>query len=104
MPNYAYVYIMSSSFRKLYIGITTHLHARVAQHKAEIKPNSHTAKYHINQLVYYERFTSPGAAINREKQLKGWLRLRKLELIITTNPHWQDLSAEWQKEVLPITP
>jgi putative endonuclease len=101
MPESAYVYILSNSFRKLYIGITTNLEQRIWQHKQKTHPTSHTAKYGIHELVYFERFTSIPAAIKREKVLKGWLRIRKLELIITTNPLWKDLSADWGQ---PITP
>jgi predicted GIY-YIG superfamily endonuclease len=65
------------------------------------KPDSHTARYVLDKLVYLERFTTLTAAIAREKQLKGWLRARKLELIISTNPTWVDLSAEWGKAIEP---
>jgi putative endonuclease len=95
MPEYAYTYILASSFKRLYIGITTNLERRIAEHKQAKDPTTHTARYTINQLVYFEQFTSIPAAINREKQLKGWLRIRKLELIISTNPTWLDLSASW---------
>ena len=97
MHEYAYIYILANGFKKLYIGITTNLERRVFEHKQAANPVTHTSRYHINQLVYSERFTSIPAAINREKQLKGWLRIRKLNLIIATNPTWQDLSAEWGK-------
>jgi putative endonuclease len=100
MKECAYVYILSNSFRKLYIGITTNLETRIWQHKQKLHPTSHTAKYTIDQLVYFERFTSIPAAIKREKVLKGWLRIRKLELIITTNPLWKDLSADWTQPVI----
>ncbi|MGA7156887.1 MAG: GIY-YIG nuclease family protein [Acidobacteriaceae bacterium] len=100
MPEYAYVYILSNSFRKLYIGITTNLELRVWQHKHKTHPKSHTARYSIDQLVYFERFTSLPAAIKREKVLKGWLRMRKLELIITTNPLWIDLSEDWGQPIV----
>ena len=102
MSEYAYVYILANGFKKLYIGITTNLEVRVAQHKNKKSPFSHTAKYNINQLVYFERFTSISAAIHREKVLKGWLRIRKLELIISTNPTWLDLSADWGKPTAPF--
>jgi len=92
----AYVY------KRLYIGVTTDLMHRIAEHKSKINPESHTAKYNINKLVYLERFTTITAAIQREKQLKGWLRKRKLELIIATNPLWQDLSQEWGKPIQPF--
>jgi putative endonuclease len=99
----AYVYIMASSFKKLYIGVTTQIEIRVGQHKRAANPNSHTARYVVDKLVYMERFTSITAAIAREKQLKGWLRLRKLELIISTNPTWLDLSADWGEAIEPYT-
>jgi putative endonuclease len=102
MTGYAYVYILSNSFRKLYIGVTGDIVSRVSQHKRKTNPNCHTARYGIDQLVYFERFTSIAAAIKREKVLKGWLRIRKLELIITTNPLWEDLSADWDKPIVPF--
>jgi putative endonuclease len=102
MIEYAYVYILSNSFRKLYIGITTNLERRIREHKQKAHPASHTAKYGIDELVYFERFTSIAAAIKREKVLKGWLRIRKLELIITTNPLWNDLSLDWGKPIVPF--
>ena len=95
MPEHAYVYILANGFKKLYIGVTTNLMQRVIEHKTKKNPESHTARYDIHTLVYFETFTSIATAINREKQLKGWLRVRKLELIITTNPLWRDLSSEW---------
>jgi putative endonuclease len=101
MDECAYVYILANGFKKLYIGVTTDLQLRVTQHKNKKDPHNHAAKYNINQLVYFERFTSISAAIAREKQLKGWLRIRKLELIIQTNPTWRDLSAEWGKPMKP---
>ena len=99
MDEYAYVYILANGFKKLYIGITTELELRIRQHKQKKDPKCHTARYNINQLVYFERFTTASAAIAREKQLKGWLRIRKLELIISTNPTWLDLSADWGKQI-----
>lgn len=99
MPEYAYIYILANGFRKLYIGVTNNLERRVAEHKQKLSPHSHTARYNITQLVYFERFGLISAAIAREKQLKGWLRIRKLDLIIGTNPHWHDLSADWGRPV-----
>jgi putative endonuclease len=101
MDEYAYVYILASGFKKLYIGITTELEVRVGQHKQKKDPNCHTARYNINQLVHFERFTTVPAAIKREKQLKGWLRIRKIELIVSNNPDWRDLSADWGKPIEP---
>ncbi len=102
MQEYAYVYILANGFKKLYIGITTQIEARMRQHKNRADHGSHTAKYNITQLVYFERFTSIRAAIAREKTLKGWLRIRKLELIISTNPTWRDLSTDWGKPIDPF--
>ena len=102
MQEYAYVYILANGFKKLYIGITTQIEARVRQHKSRADRKCHTAKYNITQLVYFERFTSIRTAIAREKTLKGWLRIRKLELIISTNPTWRDLSVEWGSAVEPF--
>jgi putative endonuclease len=97
MPDYAYVYILSSEGKRLYIGITTMLEKRIWQHKQKLHPQSFTAKYNIDQLVYFERFATITAAIAREKELKGWLRYRKIALIVSTNPDWRDLSANWGK-------
>jgi putative endonuclease len=98
---YAYVYILSNGFKRLYIGVTTELQERVTEHKQKKHPRSHTAKYNITRLVYFERFSMISAAIVREKQLKGWLRIRKLELVISTNPTWRDLSEDWGKPIPP---
>jgi putative endonuclease len=103
MDEYAYVYILANGFKRLYIGITTELEVRVWQHKQKKDPDCHTARYNINHLVYFERFTTVTAAIAREKQLKGWHRIRKLELIISTNPTWLDLSADWGKPIKPYS-
>jgi putative endonuclease len=102
VPEYAYVYILANGYKKIYIGITTELAVRVEQHKNRMDPRCHTARYNINQLVYFETFTTVTAAIAREKQLKGWLRVRKLELIISTNPTWKDLSADWGQPIKPF--
>ncbi len=104
MTDYAYVYILSNGFRKLYIGVTTNLRERIGEHKEKQHSHSHTARYNINRLVYFERFATITAAIGREKQLKGWLRIRKLELIIATNLAWRDLSLDWGTPTAPFNP
>jgi putative endonuclease len=101
VAEYAYVYILANGYQKLYIGVTTQLMVRVRQHKDRVDPACHTARYNINRLVYFETFTTVTAAIAREKKLKGWLRVRKLELIISTNPAWKDLSADWDQPIKP---
>jgi putative endonuclease len=87
-----YVYILASRSRTLYIGVTRHLRTRILQHRAQ-KPGSFTARYKIDRLVYFERFQYISNAIAREKELKDWNRARKIALIETTNPTWEDLAA-----------
>ncbi|MBX7234858.1 MAG: GIY-YIG nuclease family protein [Caldilineales bacterium] len=89
-----YVYIMTNRSRTLYIGMTNDLERRVSQHKSKLIPGF-TSKYNITQLVYYEATNDVHEAIAREKQLKGWLRSRKIALIESANPTWKDLSTDW---------
>lgn len=89
-----YVYIMDSRSLTLYTGVTGDLYDRVLQHKrGEVE--GFTKKYHINRLVYYETFKYVNNAIAREKQIKAWTRAKRLELIKTMNPTWQDLAEGW---------
>ena len=88
------VYIMSNLARTLYVGVTNDLYRRVEQHKAGLG-SAFTSRYRLHRLVYAESTPYVEAAIAREKELKGWRRSRKLELIESLNPQWQDLSAEW---------
>ena len=75
-----FVYIMSSQRRVLYIGVTSKLERRVFQHKAHFF-GGFTAKYNVSNLVYFERYSNVYRAIGREKELKGWLRQKKLSLL-----------------------
>lgn len=86
------VYIMSSRTRVLYIGVTNNLVRRVSEHKRKLMPGF-TRRYNVTRLVYYECTNDVRAAIAREKQLKGWLRIRKIALIESMNPEWDDLGA-----------
>jgi putative endonuclease len=99
---YAYVYILASSFKRLYIGVTSDLEGRIWEHKNCVHPESFTARYRIDRLVYFERFGDMNAAIAREKELKGWLRAKKIALIVVANPTWRDLSEEWGTPVEPF--
>jgi putative endonuclease len=101
MVEQAYVYILASSFQRLYIGITTELEVRVRQHKNGAYPDSFTSRYKIDKLVYFECYGLVSQAIAREKQLKRWSRIKKLRLIVAQNPGWRDLSAEWGKPIKP---
>ena len=87
-----YVYILASATNyTLYIGVTGDLIRRVYQHKNNMDPGSFTAQYSVHKLVYFEQTTDVRAALEREKQLKGWRRSKKNALIETMNPQWKDL-------------
>ena len=92
--NAYYVYIIASRSRTLYIGVTSDLARRVWEHKNGVIPGF-TSKYQITRLVYFEEFNDIKTAILREKQLRGWLRCKKIDLIESINPTWSDLSEEW---------
>ena len=91
-----YVYIMTNKSRTLYTGVTNNLERRVGEHKSKAIPGF-TSKYNITQLVYYEEGSDINVAITREKQIKGWLRAKKIALIESINPEWRDLSEDWYK-------
>jgi putative endonuclease len=97
MPTGACVYILASTSKRLYIGITTNIERRLVQHRAGTFPDSFTDRYNIHHLVHIEHFALVASAITREKQLKRWSRLKKLHLIATQNPTWEDLSFDWGK-------
>ena len=103
MPSGGYVYILASHRRRLYIGVTSDIHSRVHQHKQKIHPDASTARYNIDRLVHLEIFDSMNEAIARESSLKGILRIRKVELIVATNPTWRDLSKDWPATELDPT-
>jgi putative endonuclease len=92
-----YVYILASRSRNLYVGVTNELERRVYEHKQKLVPGF-TTKYNIDRLVYFETTQDVDVAISREKQIKGWLRTRKIALIESMNPTWDDLSASWFEE------
>ena len=87
-----YVYILTNSHRNvLYTGITNDLVRRVYEHKHHLDKGSFTAKYNVEYLVYYEVTSDVKTAIEREKQIKGWNRKRKNQLVESANPDWLDL-------------
>ncbi len=101
-----YVYIMASKNRAIYIGMGSDLHHRTWEHKTEAK-EGFSKKYKTKRLVYFESFEDVRDAINREKQLKGWRRSRKVALIESKNPKWSDLSRDWfqsSSKVLRLRP
>ena len=89
-----YVYITASNSRRLYIGISNDLNVRLWQHRnGEGSKFAH--KYNMTNLVHFEVYEDVRQAIAREKELKGWRRERKIELIEKGNPEWRDLSEGW---------
>jgi putative endonuclease len=77
--------------------VTNDLERRVWEHKLGTV-EGFTKRYGLTRLVYYESSSDVEAAISREKQIKGWLRSKKFELIRSMNPQWKDLAAEWYDE------
>jgi putative endonuclease len=89
-----FAYIVCSRSGTLYIGMTNNMCQRALQHKSgEIE--GFASKYHCDRLVYYEGFDDVHKAIGREKQLKGWTRAKKIALIESKNPRWEDLAQKW---------
>jgi putative endonuclease len=86
-----FVYFMSNESKMLYVGVTNDLQRRAFQHKSKLIPGF-TPKYNLYKLVYFEEFADIRAAIAREKQVKGWLRSKKVLLINSKNPQWKDLA------------
>ena len=85
------VYILANQYQgTIYVGVTSNLSQRISQHKQNTHPGF-TSNYECNLLVYYEFFESMDDAITREKQLKAGKRIKKIKLIESSNPTWQDL-------------
>jgi putative endonuclease len=90
-----YVYLLANySNTTLYTGVTSNLVRRIYEHKNKITPGF-TSKYNVNKLVYFEETNAINAALKREKQIKGWLRAKKNQLIESKNKDWRDLSEGW---------
>lgn len=89
-----FVYTMTNKSRTLYTGVTNNLMRRVHEHKNKLVPGV-TSKYNIQFLVYSEAGADIRAAFAREKQIKGWLRAKKIALIDSMNAEWKDSAEEW---------
>jgi putative endonuclease len=89
-----YVYILTNHSGTLYTGVTNDLPRRIYEHK-QFLVEGFAKRYKINRLVHFEEAMNAEAAIMREKQIKGWLRSKKVELIEEMNPGWKDLSDGW---------
>ena len=89
-----YVYIMTNHHGTLYTGMTNDLTRRVYEHRHKLA-DGFTSRYNVSKLVYYELAATAESAKTREKQIKGWLRRKKVALIESVNPSWVDLASEW---------
>ena len=87
-----YVYILTNRSGTLYTGVTNDLARRVYQHQAGL--SGFTGRYRLTKLVYFEVTDDIRGAIAREKQIKGWTRARKLDLVRSQNRAWRDLGAD----------
>ena len=93
-----YIYIMSNRSKTIYVGVTGHLRTRVWQHKTG-EFEGFTKKYKLDRLVYLEKYKYVRNALGREKQLKRWTRIKKIQLIVGMNPTWKDLAEDWYLEL-----
>ena len=93
-----WVYIVASRSGTIYTGMSNSLDRRVFEHKHHLVPGF-TAKYKCTRLVWFEEHSDVRAAITREKQIKGWLRAKKIALIEALNPRWADLAEHWGTEL-----
>ena len=89
-----YVYLMTNAARTLYVGVTNGLERRVYQHKNSLI-EGFTSRYKLTRLAYFESTGEVESAILREKQIKGWVRKKKIYLVEASNPSWDDLALEW---------
>ncbi|HEX9688974.1 MAG TPA: GIY-YIG nuclease family protein [Thermoanaerobaculia bacterium] len=96
MKGIHFIYLLASRSRVLYVGVTNDLERRVFEHKHKLV-RGFSAKYDVDRLLYFESTSNVLAAIAREKEIKGWRRSRKVALIESVNPSWQDLSSDWAK-------
>jgi putative endonuclease len=89
-----WTYIVASLSGTLYIGMTNNIERRMREHKSG-EFEGFASEYKCNRLVYLEGFDDVRYAIDREKQLKGWRRSKKIALIQSRNPRWEDLAEKW---------
>jgi putative endonuclease len=94
MDHEYWTYIVASLSGTLYVGMTNNIERRMREHKSG-NLEGFASKYHCDRLVYLEGFDDVRNAIDREKQLKGWRRSKKIALIESRNPRWQDLAEKW---------
>ena len=88
---------MTNRSKTLYVGVTSDLRHRIWQHKTG-KLKGFTCRYKMDRLVFFEPYKYITNAISREKELKGWTRIKKIALIVSMNPAWKDLSEGWYSD------
>jgi putative endonuclease len=98
-----FVYILANRSRRLYVGVTNDLIRRVWEHREGTLPGF-TSRYGIKRLVYFEAFYGAGEAIQREKQIKSYARVKKMAMIGSSNPEWHDLAEQWFSDASPADP
>lgn len=94
-----WVYIVCSRSGTLYIGMCNNIERRMMEHKSG-EFEGFASKYHCDRLVFWESFDDVRDAIDREKQLKGWRREKKIALIESMNPRWADLAEKWRAPMI----
>ena len=88
-----FVYIMTNKRNTvLYTGMTRRGEERFAEHSQRLNPQSFTARYYVNKVVYVESFSTPADAAAAERKIKGWTRKKKIDLINSVNPTWKDIN------------
>lgn len=86
-----FVYIMTNNSGTLYVGMTNDLRRRIAEYKAMLV-EGFTKRYKITKLIYFEEFSDVRYAIERETRIKSWSRKKKLDLVATMNPQWEEIN------------
>lgn len=92
-------YVMASLSGTLYSGMTNNIEKRVSQHKNKLI-EGFSAKYGCDRLVYFESFDDVRIAIDREKEVKGWSRKKRIALLESRNPRWEDMALNWGYPIL----
>jgi putative endonuclease len=89
--------VVNKNHTVFYTGVTSDLYSRIVEHREKLNPSSFTSRYNIHKLVYYESFYSIDEAIDHEKQIKKYSRFKKVQLVNSLNPEWNDLFEEVSK-------
>jgi putative endonuclease len=92
-----FIYILASRSRTLYVGVTNDIERRLTEHRLGL--SGFTGRYRVHRLVFLEAAPDADSAIAREKQLKGWTRAKKIALVESSNPAWDDLAQGWGVQI-----